>query len=125
MTDLYAYTRRRDPTTGDVLFAGNNWIESPSPQAERVLMILRTPRGTCLVDPALGVEWSRVDKLGTGAASTARDVILAALAFVVAAGDITSLVVSCEVDVPRGLLLYDVSFSDPRLDRRARIRGEV
>ena len=47
------------------------------------------------------------------------------LAFVVAAGDITSLVVSCEVDVPRGLLLYDVSFSDPRLDRRARIRGEV
>ena len=42
MTDLYAYTRRRDPTTGDVLFAGNSWIESPSPQAERVLMILRT-----------------------------------------------------------------------------------
>ena len=48
-----------------------------------------------------------------------------ALAFVVAAGDITALVVSCEVDVPRGLLLYDVSFTDPRLDRRARIRGEV
>ena len=125
MTDLYAYTRRRDPTTGEVLFTGNNWIASPSPQAERVLMILRTPRGTCLVDPSLGVEWSRVDKLGTGAASTARDVILAALAFVVAAGDITALVVSCEVDVQRGLLLYDVSFSDPRLDRRARIRGEV
>ena len=48
-----------------------------------------------------------------------------ALAFVVAAGDITALMVSCEVDVQRGLLLYDVSFTDPRLDRRARIRGEV
>lgn len=122
---VYAYTQRHDPTTGEPVLDANRRAESPAPQTERALMALRTTRGSCLADPDFGVEWARVNKLGTGAAATARDVITAALAFLVSDGSIAGLSVECEVDVQRGLLLYDVSFTDPRLDRRARIRGEV
>lgn len=121
---VYAYTQRHDPTTGAPILDGNQRAASTAPQTERALMALRTPKGSCLVDPEFGVDWSRVTKLGTGAAATAKAVITAGLAFMVADGGITNLTVLCEVDVSRGLLLYDVSFTDPRFDRRARIRGE-
>lgn len=122
---VYAHTRRRDPTTGELAFDGNRWSASPSPQAEVVLFVLRTQRGMCLVDPDLGVDWRRIDKLAAGAASTARDAIVASLRFLTSAGAVENLTVQAEVDASRGLLKYDVAFTDPRLARRARIRGEV
>lgn len=125
MSPPYAYTQRHDPTSGEPILVGNQRAESTAPQTERALMTLRTTRGLCLADPTFGVEWGRVDKLGTGAAATARAVISEALAYMVSDGSIASLTVECEVDVGRGMLLYEVTFTDPRLDRRARIRGEV
>lgn len=121
----YASTFKTDPITGGVLFLGNGRIESVSPQVERVLFVLRTERGRCLADPDIGVEWSRVSKLGTGAADTAKAAITAALRFMVEESAITDLVVTADVDVSRGLLVYDVAFTDPRLDRRVRIRGSL
>ncbi len=125
MTTIYAYTQRHDPTTGEPILVGNERAESTAPQTERALMALRTSKGSCLVDPDFGVEWSRITKIGTGAAATAKAIITAGLAFLTRDDSITNLVVACEVDAQRGLLLYDVSFTDPRLDRRARIQGEV
>lgn len=121
---VYAVTRRRDPTSGEALFDGNRWATSPSPMVEVVLMVLRTPLGAN-ADVTLGVDWRRVDKLGTGAAATAKAAIEEALRFLVASGQIARLAVEAEVDARRGALLYSVSFTDPRLARRPTIRGEL
>jgi hypothetical protein len=43
----------------------------------------------------------------------------------VTAGQIADLTVEAEADVRAGLLLYVVSFTDPRLDVRGRIRGSI
>lgn len=120
----YAVTRRRDPTSGEVAFDGNRWAASASPMTEVVLMVLRTPRGSN-ADVTLGVDWSRVRKLGTGAAAAAKAAIEEALRFLVASGQIARLSVEAEVDAGAGRLLYSVTFTDPRLDRRPTIRGEL
>lgn len=119
----YAFTVKTDPSSGEPLFSGNSRVESTSPQVERALFILRTPRGSCLLDPDIGVEWSRVNKLATGAAETAKAAITDGLRALTSDNSILNLTVACEVSVARGLLLYDVAFTDPRLDRRARIQG--
>lgn len=121
-TPVYAYTRRRDATSGEVQFDGNRWASSPAPMAEVVLMVLRTQTGTN-ADVTFGVDWRRVRKLGTGAAATCKAAIEEGLRYLVAAGQIERLAVETEADVMRGLMLYTVSFTDPRLDRRSTIRG--
>lgn len=122
---VYAFTPRRDPTSGEVVLDGNRWAASPAPMAEVVLMVLRTRRGQCLADPTLGVAWDRVNKIGTGAAATAKAVIEEALRFLVNDGQIARLAVKAEVDARAGALAYEVTFTDPRLDRRSTIRGAV
>lgn len=121
---VYAVTRRRDPTSGEAQFDGNRWAAASSPMVEVVLMVLRTPLGTN-ADVTLGVDWSRVNKLGTGAAATAKAAIEEALRYLVASGQITRLAVEAEVDAGAGRLLYSVTFTDPRLARRPTIRGEL
>ncbi len=122
---VYAVTRRRDPTSGEVVFDGNRWSSSPSPMAEVVLMALRSRRGQCLADVTFGVPWDRVRKLGTGAAAAAKAAIEEGLRYLVSEGSIARLAVEAEVDAQRGALLYSVTFTDPRLDRRVRINGAV
>lgn len=121
-TTVYATTRRRDPTSGEALYDGNRWATSTSPMTEVVLMVLRTQRGTN-ADVTFGVDWKRVQKLGTGAAATCKAAIEDGLRYLVGAGQITRLVVECEVDVSRGMILYNVTFTDPRLASRPTIRG--
>ena len=72
----YAAARTFDPQTGDWLTT-NDPVTSvavfdlaASPALELVKRILRTPRGACLLDPTLGVDWTKVDPLGTNAEAT-------------------------------------------------------
>lgn len=124
MTIPYAYTRRRDPQTGQVLLDGNEWERSPSPMSEVVAMTLRTQLGACAVDPGLGVNWSAIDKLAPGAAATTRYVIEQGLARYVAAGLIRSVGVTA---TNRGSFVeYTVTYVDPRMPAaRPRINGAV
>ena len=122
---VYAVTRKRNPTTGEVLIDGNRWVTATSPMIEVVLMVLRTSRGLCAADPTFGVDWNRVRKFVTGTPATARAVIEEGLRYLVTAGQIADLTVEATADVRAGLLVYTVSFTDPRLDRRARVNGSI
>ncbi len=53
----YAVTRARD-VNSEVKWddTRNTWKRASSPAAEMVLLILRTQRGRCLVDPDMGVD---------------------------------------------------------------------
>ena len=68
----YAVTRARD-VNSEVKWddTRNTWKRASSPAAEMVLLILRPQRGRCLVDPDMGVDWAKVDKLRTDASATA------------------------------------------------------
>lgn len=118
----YAFTRSRNALDGDVLVdsATSRWVEATSPARELVLIRLRTPLGSMLCAPTLGVDWSRVQTLRTDAPATARQAIEAGLAPLVRAGVISDLGVVVEVDPARGRLLYEVSFVDVRLRPRTK-----
>lgn len=122
----YAVTRARD-VAGDVRWDArrNTWERPSSPVAERVLFILMTPRGRCLVDPQLGVDWASVDKLRTDATATAEAAIRAALKDLVDAGQIRDLTARVEVFPVRGLIAFDVSFVDVQLRALQRVQGEA
>jgi hypothetical protein len=122
----YAVTRARTPSTGEVLMTGNNWRRSTAPMSEIIAMTLRTQLGGCLVAPTLGIDWARIAKLGTGAATTARATILAGLGQYVRSGQITGL--SVTVTVTSGdRLEYAVAYRDPRATTllRTRITGAI
>jgi len=115
MTLPYAYTRRRNPTTGDVLLSGNEWPPSLAPMTEVVTMTLRTWAGSCACDPGLGVAWATVNKLAPGAAALTQYVIEQALARYVSAGLMTGLAVAA-VQASTNRIEYTITFSDPRMD---------
>lgn len=122
----YAVTRARVPSTGEVTMTGNTWTPSRAPMAEIIAMALRTQLGSCLVLPTLGIDWARIAKLGTGAATTARATILAGLGQYVRSGQITGLDVT--VTVTSGdRLEYAVAYRDPRATTllRTRITGAI
>lgn len=125
MTTVYAITRKRDPSTGDVLMDAaphaNQWAHSSAPMTEVVAMTLRTQLGACMVDEGLGVDWRKISKLTTGAAALARFEIERGLARYVRAGRIASLLV--EATVTGNRCEYAVTFTDPRLQTRPRITG--
>lgn len=116
----YAITRKRTPSTGEVLLDGVRWARATAPMAEIVAMTLRTQLGACAVDLELGVDWRSIAKLSTGAPATARTAIETALGRYVRAGQITDLSVSTRVDANR--LWYEVSYRDPRLTTANPIR---
>lgn len=125
MTAPYAYTRSRAPSSGDVLMSpapfANLWLPAVAPMAQVVAMVMRSQAGGCAVDPGLGINWRSIDRLTTGAASTARFVIEAGLARYVAAGLITNLVVTADVVGSR--VEWVVTYTDPRTQTRPRISG--
>lgn len=109
----YAYTRRRNPQTGEVLLDGNRWERSPAPMSEVVAMTMRTQLGACVLDPGLGVDWRSVDKLAPGAAALAQYVIEQGLARYVTAGLIRSLSVTTRN--VGSYIEYSVTYIDPRM----------
>lgn len=122
----YGVTRTQDQT-GDVGWVSgrNTWERAESPVAERVRFVLATPRGECLVDPELGVDWRRVDLLRTDAVATAEASIRAALKGLVDAQEIRDVAVRVDVFPARGLIAYDVSFVDVKLKALRRVQGEA
>lgn len=92
---------------------------------EVVLAVLRTPKGRCLVDPDLGVDWSRVQNLTANAGSVAKAVIESALQRYVSAGLIANLQVATQADPEYGRLVYGLEFRDVRAQQRVTIQGEV
>ena len=126
MSTSYAYARVLDPGTGALTYpagSSGDFVAAPSPALEIVKRTLRTPRGACLAQPSLGVDWSRVNILRTTAEADGRAVILAALQPLVTARVIAGLTVTVEVDPGRGRLLYSVDFLDVRLAQRQRTTG--
>lgn len=122
----YAYTRQLTAAGLYVYDAATTYTESPSPAEEIVLRIVRTSRGQCQAQPALGVEWAKLQKLAANAPSQCRSLLVAALLPLQTAGTITSLVVTATADPPRGLLAFQIDFEDPRLPapvRRRTVRG--
>lgn len=126
---IYAVTRARSGVSAEVQWDAtrNTWKHAQSPATELVTIALGCQRGACPVDPDLGVDWARVDKLRTDVQATARAAILAGLKRYVDAGQIQDVVVEVEVYPARGLLTFDVSFIDVQLaaQTRQRVRGEV
>lgn len=123
----YAVTFAHAASDGDIRLnpRTGQWVEPESPALEMVINTLRTPKGSCLAVPDLGVEWSRIDTLRTDAAATARAVILAGLGSLLSDGWIESVSVTVEVDPSRGRLLYSVSFVDPRLKKKLTATGTI
>jgi len=125
----YSITRARSGVAGEVQWDAtrNTWKRATSPATELVTIALRCQRGACPVDPALGVDWSSVDKLRTDAPARAEAAIRAGLARYVSSGQITDLAVRVDVFPARGLIAFDVSFVDVQLSTqtRQRVTGEV
>lgn len=109
----YAFARDFSSPTAQPTITTGHWTPG-APALQRVLRILRTPLGGCLLDPTLGVDWRRLDKAAPNAAVTCRAIVLAGLKRLVADGSITN--VSVAVDQPNSTALYyTVTFTDPRL----------
>lgn len=121
----YAITRKRKPSTGELLLENRRWVPATAPMAEVVAMTLRTQLGGCAVDPDLGVDWRSISKLATNAPAQAQTVIEVALARYVRDGQITDLAVETRVDA--GRLWYEISYRDPRLTTAnpVRITGAI
>lgn len=112
----YAFVRKLNPQTGDVVFdqLRSSWALG-APVMERVLRCLRTERGTARRDPSYGVDWSQVDNARTGVAAIAVQAIRVGLSRFGA--EVADLVVQAEVQAHGGggkLLAIQLSFKDPR-----------
>jgi len=116
----YAVTRKLDPATGQwVLDADGRTYARGQPATELVVRALRTPRGSCPLDPTYGLDVSRLDRARPDLAVTAQSAITAALAFLTSAGRITDLRVTASAE--RDRLVYSVDFYDPRARTRATV----
>lgn len=122
----YAYARKLDPQTGDWTYsAATTFAQADSPALELVKRILRTLRGSSLLDPQMGVDWQKVDPLGTQAQATTESVLRAALDPLVRRGAIADLVFRVEVDSRAGRVLYEVDFTDVRARQRRTASGSA
>lgn len=118
MTPPYAVCRALGAAGQPTLDARGTWARAASPALEMVLILLRTQLGQCLVEPGLGVDWTRVDKLRTSAPADAETVIRAGLAALVRDGTIANLAVTAKVSAARGVLTFTVDFLDVLLNAR-------
>lgn len=116
MSDFYGYSRSINPATGDVDFFAPfaTWTTIPGAR-QRVLVVLRTQLGQCLVAETLGVDWDAVKNAPLNQrAAVARTAILTALAPLVSDGSIRELAVSVDVST-QSALTYSVGYYDVQL----------
>ncbi len=109
----YAITRTLDPNTG--LFEldddGREWAEG-QPATELVVRVLRTPRGSCPLDPSYGIDTTAFARAWPNVAARVTAAITEALAFLTRTARITNVTVTVQTE--RDRLFYEVRFIDPR-----------
>lgn len=111
-----------DPATGDFNLDDGHPKAASSVALGLVVWTLRTPLGTCLVAPDVGVDWSSAKVDRPGATVTLKRELERALAWIVEAGHMTGLEVT--VDSPsRGRLRYEIAFDAE--GQTQRVRGVV
>lgn len=93
------------------LTAAGELAESTAPAMAQVLVILRTQKGSCPLDPELGVDWRKLDKAAPNAPAVLRTLILEALAPLVADGTIRDPAVSASTP-RRGRIDFTLTFTD-------------
>lgn len=120
----YAITRRLDPNTGifDLDTDGRDWAEG-EPATELVIRALRTPLGSCPLDPSYGIDTREVSRAWPNLSQRATVAITAALAFLTKSNRITDLRVTAQAE--RDRLVYSVTFFDPRSRTRATVPGSL
>lgn len=109
----YAITRTLDPNTGlfELDADGREWAEG-QPATELVVRALRTPRGSCPLDPTYGIDTSSFSRAWPNVAVRVTAAITEALAFLTRPGRITNVTVTVQTE--RDRLFYEVRFVDPR-----------
>lgn len=93
------------------LSASGELAESTAPAMAEVLVVLRTQKGACPLDPELGVDWRKLDKAAPNAPAVLRTLILEALAPLVADGTIRDPSVSASTP-RRGRIDFTLTFTD-------------
>lgn len=120
----YAVTRRLDPNTGlfDLDTDGRDWAEG-EPATELVIRALRTPRGSCPLDPEYGLDTSALDRVWPNLAARVTVAINDALAFLTRTKRITDVRITVQTE--RDRCVYSVRFYDPRARRAAVVPGSI
>lgn len=112
LTKPYAYCRKLDPKTGDVVMNGATWQASSTPMLEVVLRVVRTPLGKCLANAKFGVNYDLLQKVLPTTAASWRAEILRALRPYVDLNLISPPKVT--VDTDGSQMVYEVTFVDIR-----------
>lgn len=109
----YAITRKLDANTGlfELDTDGREWAAG-EPATELVVRALRTPRGSCPLDPTYGIDVTAFARAWSNVGARVTAAIAEALAFLTRSGRIASLTVTVQTE--RDRLFYEVTFVDPR-----------
>lgn len=86
-------------------------VEATSPAHAQVALVLRTQRGSCPLDPTLGIDWARLDKAAPNAPAVLAGLIREGLAPLVADGTLRDLSVTA-ASPARGRLTFAVTYVD-------------
>ena len=108
----YAYARKFDPGTGEVMMDGASWA-TDRPMTAIVMRVIRTPLGSYLPDPNFGIDYSTLDKARPNAGAELQAAIKRGLAFLTRPGLITNLVVKTPT-VIGSAITFDLTFADPK-----------
>lgn len=92
-----------DPADGSLALDDGDLAWADSAAIGCVVFTLRTQRGTCLVDPALGTDWRVATTDTLGAPQALREELKRALRWVAEAGFLTDLTVTVDRMSPRGI----------------------
>lgn len=120
-TDKYAYTRAVDPLTGDYVFEHDEYVPAV-PLVAVAINVLRTPKGQCLTDPELGVDYDGVGSMDSGFEPRMVQALTAGFARYVASGLMTDFRAAAQRILRTALV--DVAFVDPRSGFRFQFRGK-
>jgi hypothetical protein len=118
----YAISRTLDPATGDRTVIDGRQVDG-QPLTQVVLRVLRTQKGSYLPDPEFGVDFSLVQKTTANATAMFEKSIRTALDYLIRQGALANLVVV--VERQGTALVADVSFTDPRVNRRFNVPRQV
>lgn len=87
---------KRDPTTGDILVEGGDYVAVDNPVFDAVALLLDTRQGSCFWDLTFGSRLHELPQRGmrAGIEREAENIVAEALQRLVDAGDITELTVT-------------------------------